>query len=176
MRTLAAIVALAALAGCGFKPMYAPSAGGDAIIGAVSVGEVSGKSGHAFRTELVRLLAAEGPTTRRLEVTVGEQVAPLGLRVDESASRADLVLAAGYTLYDSDGREIVKGSASATASYDIPVAAYGAAAAQDDARERAGVLLAQRVRTDLAMKLARRARQPPAPAQQVVPPTETPTP
>lgn len=168
MRILVAAIALAALAGCGFKPMYAP--GGDPLIGAVSVPEVPGKAGHAFRTELVRQLAAENRgAQRRLDITVNEVVAPLGLRVDESASRADLILNSSYKLYDETGRELVKGIVTATASYDIPISAYGAAAAQDDARERAGVLLANRVRTDLALKLARLRDAPPAPPQQVLP-------
>ena len=164
------LAALILLASCGFKPMYAPS-GGDPLIGAVSVPEVPGKAGHAFRTEFVRQLAAEraGSANRRLDITVTEVVAPLGLRVDESASRADLILNSNYRLLDEGGRELAKGLISATASYDIPISAYGAAAAQDDARERAGVLLAQRVRTDLALKLARLRDAPPAPPQQVLP-------
>lgn len=163
-----ALAALALLAGCGFKPMYAP--GGDPLIGAVSVPEVPGKAGHAFRTELVRQLAADSRgAQRRLDITVNEVVAPLGLRVDESASRADLILNSSYRLFDDTGRELVKGVVTATASYDIPISAYGAAAAQDDARERAGVLLANRVRTDLALKLARLRDAPPAPPQQVLP-------
>jgi LPS-assembly lipoprotein len=169
MRVFVAAMALAALAGCGFKPMYAPSGGGDPLIGAISVPEVPGKAGHAFRTELVRQLAAEGASPRRLDITVTEVVAPLGLRVDESASRADLILNSSYRLLDAEGKEVTKGVVSATASYDIPISAYGAAAAQDDARERAGVLLAQKVRTDLALKLSRLRTSPPAPAQQVLP-------
>lgn len=169
MRAFLAAIALTALAACGFTPMYAPS--GQAFIGDVTVPEVPGKAGHAFRTELVRQLGAERGhgTGRRLDVTVSEVVAPLGLRVDESATRADLILNSSYTLFEADGRELVKGVVSATASYDIPVSAYGAATAQDDARERAGVLLANRVRTDIALRLQRLHDAPPAPAQQVLP-------
>jgi LPS-assembly lipoprotein len=171
MRVAFAAVALLALTACGFKPMYAPTTGGDPLIGAVSVPEVPGKAGHAFRTELVRQLAAEsaGSTTKRLDITVTEVVAPLGLRVDESASRADLILRSDYRLLDDGGRELAKGRITATASYDVPLSAYGAAAAQDDARERAGVMLAQRVRTDIALQLAHRRDAPPAPPQQVLP-------
>ena len=166
MRVALIALALVALAGCGFKPMYAPaSTGGGALIGAVTIPEVPGKSGHAFRTELTRLLAAEGrngATPRRLDVTVSELVSALGLRVDESATRADLILTGVYKFYDLSGAELVNGRAIATVSYDIPIAAYGAAAAQDDARERAGVLLADKIRTDLALRLTRLRNAPPA--------------
>lgn len=155
MRVLLAAVALAALAGCGFKPMYAPTGGGQAI-GPVTVSEVPSKTGHALRTELTRLLDAErGDNPRRLEVGVYEVVAPLGLRVDESASRADLITGASYTFYDHDGKVLVRGGAGATVSYDVPGSSFGSASAQDDARERAGVLLAQQIRSDLALRLER---------------------
>lgn len=166
MRVALIALALAALAGCGFKPMYAPATtGGGALIGAVTIPEVPGKSGHAFRTELTRLLDAERSSTgatRRLDVAVSEQVSSLGLRVDESATRADLVLTGAYTFFDAGGAQLVAGGATATVSYDIPISAFGAASAQDDARERAGVLLAQKIRTDLALRLSRLRNAPPA--------------
>ncbi len=170
MRVALIALALVALAGCGFRPMYAPATtGGGALIGAVSIAEVPGKSGHAFRTELTRLLDAERNTAgepRRLDVTVSELVSALGLRVDESATRADLILTGVYKFYDVGGAELVNGRAVATVSYDIPISAFGAAAAQDDARERAGVLLADKIRTDLALRLTRLRNAPPAPVVQ----------
>lgn len=174
MRVALIAVALVALTGCGFKPMYAPSAGGEATIGAVDVPEVPGKAGHAFRTELTRMLDAEArgssATPRRLEVNMAEKVNALGLRVDESATRADLILTADYKLFDLNGEEMVKGKVTAVAAYDIPVQAYGAAAAQDDARERAGVLLAENLRTDLALQLVRLRRDGPRrPATAILP-------
>ena len=79
--------------------------------------------------------------------------------------------------FDLDGAELVNGRAVATVSYDIPVSAFGAAAAQDDARERAGVLLADKIRTDLALRLTRLRNAPPAPAMPQTLPTPTlPTP
>ena len=173
MRVLLISIALLALTGCGFKPMYAPSSNaGGAVIGAVTVPEVPGKSGHAFRTELTRLLDAEGRNggePRRLDITMSEKVNALGLRVDESATRADMIVAATYTFYDLNGSKLVEGLVTATASYDIPLAAYAAAAAQDDARERAGVLLAQNLRIDLAIRLQRARREPAPPALQPLP-------
>ncbi|MBL8559499.1 MAG: hypothetical protein JNM47_12305 [Hyphomonadaceae bacterium] len=158
-------LALTALTACGFKPMYAP-AGGDSVIGAVAINEIPGKSGHAFRTELAKLLGAErgSPTARRLEVVLTERIAALGLRIDESATRADLTLTADYVFFDASGVELFRGAISQVASYDIPSvptgtpgqissSAYGEIAAQNDARERAGAMLAERMRTELALRL-----------------------
>jgi LPS-assembly lipoprotein len=164
MRVLLIAVALAALVGCGFKPMYAPT-GGDATIGAVTVPEISGKSGHAFRTELTRLLGAErgSATSRRLEVALTETIGSLGLRVDESATRADLTLTADYVLFDASGVELFRGVVSQIASYDIPTSAFGEVSAQNDARERAAAMLAERMRAELALRLSRPRAALPAP-------------
>ena len=149
--------------------MYAPSSG-DAAIGAVSVNEIPGKSGHVFRTELTQVLGAErgSPTARRLEVVLTEQISSLGLRIDESATRADLILTADYVFFDASGSELFRGAIRQIASYDVPSvptstpgqlssSAYGEVAAQNDARERAGAMLAERMRTELALRL-RQAR------------------
>jgi hypothetical protein len=80
--------------------------------------------------------------------------------VDESASRSDLVVSASYTLFGPDGRALLRGGVSAAAGYDIPNSAYGEIAAQDDARERAAENVAEKLRADLAIRLAQlRARQ-----------------
>lgn len=164
MRVLVIAIALTALAGCGFKPMYAPS-GGDATIGSVSIPEIPGKSGHVFRTELSKLLGAErgSPTSRRLEVALTERIGTLGLRIDESSTRADLTLIADYVLFDAQGAELFRGAVTQVASYDIPTSAFGEVSAQNDARERAAAQLAERMRSELAIKLNQRRTAGPAP-------------
>ncbi len=171
MRVLLIAVALVALAGCGFKPMYAPT-GGDAVIGAVTVPEIAGKSGHVFRTELTKLLGAErgSATSRRLEVALTERIGSLGLRVDESATRADLTLIADYVLFDAAGVELFRGAVTQIASYDIPTSAFGEVSAQNDARERAAAMLAERMRTELALRLSQARVAQPAPV--VTPPAQ----
>jgi LPS-assembly lipoprotein len=170
MRVLVVALALAALAGCGFKPMYAPS-GGDAVIGSVSIPEIPGKSGHVFRSELNKLLGGErgSATSRRLEVALKETIGTLGLRVDESSTRADLILTADYVFFDGSGAELFRGVVTQTASYDIPTSAFGEVSAQNDARERAAAMLAERMRAELALRL--RQRQTAGPAPVVAPPS-----
>jgi LPS-assembly lipoprotein len=146
-----------AVAGCGFQPLYAPTPGGGPAIGAVEIGMVPGKAGHVLRTELDRLLSAEradGPP-QQLDIALGEQVVRLGLRTDESSTRADLTLTARYTLTPAGGGAPIRGTVQSVATYTIPTQAYGEIAAQDDARERAAEVLAQRIRADLALRLAR---------------------
>lgn len=144
------------LAACGFQPMYAPAGGGQAI-GPVQISEIEGKAGHVLRTELSRILAVENGASppSQLEITLTEQVTPLGLRVDESATRAELRLIANYVLTPpaSAGRPM-RGSVTTVVNYDIPTAAFGEIASQDDARERAAETMAQRFRAELALRMA----------------------
>jgi LPS-assembly lipoprotein len=159
MRAIITVLALAlsplVLASCGFQPMYAPSAGG-AAIGPVNVSMIEGRAGHVLKTELDRLLMvdanASGPP-HQLTIRLRENVSRLGIRLDESASRAELRLTADYVLTPSEGRA-VRGRMQTVVNYEIPTAAFGEIAAQDDARDRAAETLAQRMRAELALRLA----------------------
>jgi len=155
MRVWIASLALL-LAACGFQPMYAPAGGG--AIGPVSIAEIDGKSGHVLRTELSRMLAIENTGVGEaalLEITLTEGVVQQGIRLDESATRAELSLTANYVLTPAPGRgQPVRGSIVTTVNYEIPIAAFGEITAQDDARERAAEAMAQRMRAELALRLA----------------------
>jgi len=155
MRVLIASLTLL-VAACGFQPMYAPPGGGPAI-GPVQIDEIEGKAGHVLRTELSRMLAVENGASApsQLEITLLEQVTPLGIRLDESATRAELRLIANYVLTPPQaGAQVMRGSVVTVVNYDIPTAAFGEIAAQDDARERAAETMAQRFRAELALRLA----------------------
>lgn len=161
MRVLIASLTLL-VAACGFSPMYAPPGGGNAI-GPVQIAEIEGKAGHVLRTELVRILAVEndGSPPMNLEITITEQVTPLGIRRDESATRAELRLTANYILTpapEQTNARVMRGSVFTVVNYDIPTAAFGEISAQDDARERAAETMAQRFRAELALRMAQ-ARQ-----------------
>ena len=160
MRVLIAGLSLLLLAACGFQPMYAPAGGANAI-GPVSIGEIDGKAGHVLRTELSRILSVEndGSPPMQLQITLSETVSPLGIRVDESATRAELRLIANYvltppTIQGQDRSQVMRGSVVTTVNYDIPTAAFGEIAAQDDARARAAETMAQRFRAELALRMA----------------------
>lgn len=155
MRVLIVAAALL-LAACGFQPMYAP-AGGGAAIGPVEIAQIDGKAGHVLKRELDRILAVENGDAppMRLDITLSEQVTPLGIRIDESATRAELRLIANYVLTPPANQgQVMRGSVFTVVNYDIPTAAFGEIAAQDDARERAAETMAQRFRAELALRVA----------------------
>ena len=156
MRVLIAGLALLLVAACGFQPMYAQPGGVNAI-GPVSIHQIDGKAGHVLRTELNRILAVEndGSPPADLRITLVEQVTPIGIRRDESATRAELRLTANYILTPPQpGARVMRGSVFTVVTYDIPTAAFGEISAQDDARERAAETMAQRFRAELALRTA----------------------
>lgn len=151
------IMSLALLLGaCGFQPLYATGANGGPAIGPVQVTMIAGKAGHVLKTELDRMLAVEnnGQAPMRLDITLTEQVTPLGLRLDESATRSELRLTAAYVLTPASNARPIRGTLFTVVNYDIPTAAFGEIAAQDDARERAAETMAQRMRAELALRMA----------------------
>jgi LPS-assembly lipoprotein len=156
MRFTASLLALAALAGCGFTPMYAPDAArGGPVIGPVSVAMIEGKSGHELKVALDRLFGVErgAAAPQRLEIKLTESVGGLGYRIDDTASRADMVLSASYVLFDAAGQQAAAGNLNGVATYDIPASAFGDLSAQNAARARAAGVLAERIRTDIAIQL-----------------------
>jgi LPS-assembly lipoprotein len=159
MKRLIAIGALL-LAGCGFSPMYGQVQSGQPVIGHVVVAEIEGRAGHVLKRELDRLLAVEGvdEPPHYLEIGLNERISGLAYRVDESTTRSELNLTANYRLRLHSG-EVVRGSVRSNVVYDIPRAAFGEIAAQDDARERAAEVLAQRMRAELAIRISRTRRE-----------------
>jgi LPS-assembly lipoprotein len=157
--------------------MYMESANGGPAIGPVVIDKIDGKGGYVLKSELEKLLDVERGTgpVRRLVITMTESVGGLGFRVDESASRSDLYLDATYHLYDFDGNEVLRGTMRSIASYDVPSSAYGEITAQDDARERAAETLAEKLRADIAVRLAqKKIKAADVPATTVLPTPGTP--
>lgn len=160
-----ALIAVFALlvAACGFAPLYAPGPGGAGAIGPVNIVEIEGKAGHVLRIELDRMLEperAQGGEPMVLEITLREYVTPLGITLDESATRAELRLTANYILTPPTGQgQPIRGTVTTVVNYEIPIAAFGEIAAQDDARERAAETMAQRFRAELALRVAQARRR-----------------
>lgn len=159
MRIAFALLALAALGACGFRPLYAEGPEGQrGAIGAVTIDQIAGRSGFVLKTELEQLLSVEtgDDPPKRLAIQLTENFARVGLRVDEASNRADLILTANYILYDDMGKVLARGRADSVASYNVPASSFGEVAAENDARERAAELLAERIRAELALRLAQR--------------------
>ncbi len=159
--TSGAIAALAllgaSLSACGFTPIYAERTGVAAKLGAVSleVRSPTARTEFLVRHELAQRLG-DGGSDYVLAVTVQETRQGFGIRIDNVATRYDLVLTTNYTLTDAATQKVVtSGAAFGQSSYDVTDEPYADIALEERARERAAALAADKIRRDLAFAFAR---------------------
>lgn len=164
---LAMLAALAlAVAGCGFRPLYAPP-GDDASpearavsadLAAVSVAPIPNRQGQELRNRLTDILHVGTPAAGKrytLSIGLGEQQQSLAVRQTGLATRANLYMYANYTLFDATtGQAVVFGSTSGIASYDLLDQDFATLTAINDARTRVIARLADNIRNRLAVHFA----------------------
>lgn len=158
MRRAAAVatlaVALSALAGCGFTPLYAelPATG----LSQVAVSTPDDRLGYRVREQLEDALGRTpgGAISHRLEIALEPQRRPLGRRIDDTAVRYELVITADWTLTPAAGGAPLTGREIVTTTYATADQPYAAIAAQQDGEERAAADLARRLRLSLMRALA----------------------
>lgn len=164
MRALAALLALAALSGCGLKPLYGGGAGGPVAttLGGVTVSPIAGRGGWLVANALRDRLAATGDARFRLDIRLDDEITGLGLRRDDSVSRERRTLRARYQLIElASGTTVLDDTARADAGIDVVSSEYATIAAENSALER----LAQGVADQIVVRVALYARRaaPPAP-------------
>ena len=78
---------------------------------------------------------------------------------DASVTRYNYTLQATYELIDAKkGTVLIKSTQSTLSAYNVVTSPYGTLTAQQDAQKRAADDIAQRLRIDLGIYFARRAR------------------
>jgi LPS-assembly lipoprotein len=162
---LAAAVLAAALAGCGFRPLYGDPAGEAAGVPAdfseIRVGVIPDRSGQILRNYLIRTLNPSGRPVEpryRLAVTLTETSQDLGIRADDTATRANLIFTAAYRLTaTADEAVLVAGQSTAITSYNILIDEFATLTSETDARERALRELSDQIRLRLGLYFTRAA-------------------
>jgi LPS-assembly lipoprotein len=162
------VLALLGLAGCGFRPLY----GEDSAIGSADLSRVrvdtiqdvpdpTGRSvstarvGQLLRNYLLDRITPRGSAAAPqyvLKVYVGESKnTAIGIRSDESATRATLVLTASYSLSRTDGGgAILSTRAQSYVSYNVLRDEFATLAAEKDARQNAARELSETISLDVA--------------------------
>ncbi len=158
------VLALAApLAGC-IQPLYGPNLDGTsnaAELRAVEVDEIPERIGHYVRNELIYGFNGTGAqvTPRyRLKVKLSERVqTPIYNTTTSFSTSATVVVDANYSLMTlPDNVEIAKGVAQAIASYDRFTARFTNVRAARDAEIRDAKVIADSIRTRIAIDMATR--------------------
>lgn len=171
-------LALLPLAACNFTPVYGGQGAGFANTGPVTINEISGRTGHYLRNELVRTVGhgVPGFPQGSLEVTLGQGIDRLAFAPDQAASRSDYVGNASWTFRGPTGVVLASGQVSERASFNFADAAYADLAAQTAAQERLAGLLARSIRSELIIAAGKKTPAVAAPPAQPPKPVVTPNP
>ena len=154
-RAAAALAALLALGGCGYKPIYAGGASGltATALAAIEVAPIADRGGYFVRQELQRRLGEPGGAARyRLEVILDDRIVGFGIRGDDSVSRERRTLRARYRLVDLGTNAVmVDATATTDTTIDVVQSEFAVVAAENTALERLAIDLADQITLRLAL-------------------------
>lgn len=151
--------AVITVAGCGFRPLYGKSGGSDAAaLSTIQINQIPDRIGQKLRSLLLERLAPKGPARRTdytLSVTLKEAKRELAIRKDETATRANLVITAKFSLTARrrPARGSFTGTAASTNSYNVLQSEFATLSAEKDARDRALNTIADEIRLRVAAAL-----------------------
>ena len=145
-----ALFALAALAGCGFAPVYGPGGPAEALRGTVLVEAPTNRASYVLVRRIEERLGF--PTTPRyrlaVAISVGEE--GVGITPAQVTTRYALRGRVDWRLLDfATGAQLLAGRAESATGYAATATIVATRTAREDARERLMVILADRIVTDL---------------------------
>jgi len=147
------------VAGCGFRPVYAPAAAGEADavdqLAAVRIEPLKDRAGQQLHNFLRDELNPDGQPINpdyELEIELTERTEKLAFRQDETATRANIILNSAFVLRAAeDDRVLYQGRVSSINSYNILDEQYATDISRDDAIERGLRELSQSIKLRLAV-------------------------
>ena len=148
------------VAGCGFRPVYAPPSESDetpavAQLAAVRIEPLRDRAGQQLHNFLRDDLNPKGQPLDpdyKLQVELSQRTEELAFRQDETATRANIILNSSFVLRAvSDGRVLYSGRVSAINSYNILDDPYPTDVAAEAALRRSLRELSQDIKLRLAV-------------------------
>jgi LPS-assembly lipoprotein len=160
-RRLVLFVVAAMLGGCGFQPVYMPTASGYAgpavrELAAIRVNPIPDRPGQLLRQALQERLGSDAghvPTQYDLAVSFWVSGEGIAVQPDNTSSRVRLTASANWTLIAQDPRrtQVTNGSARAIDAFNILDQQYFAADLSNEATQRR---LASSIADEIALQLA----------------------
>ncbi len=159
---LGAGVLVSALGGCGYRPLYASGAQGNVAgdLAAVKIGLIANRTGQQLRNILLDRMNPRGEPTQplyKLEVAILPSRQELGVRRDDTSTRANYILVGRYRLLDAgNGRILFEAESRRVASFNISDDDFSTISAAAAARRRVARELADEIVVRIAVYLNRR--------------------
>ncbi len=171
LRTVVAVLTMAALPGCGFSPLYGERGTSTApavndIMRQIVIRPLPDRQGQVLRQILREQLQPRGVVERPaydLEVQLTSRTEEIGVRRDATSSRANFILTANFFLNEG-GTRLIGDRVQAIVSYNILDEQYATVASQADAENRAIRRVGEEIKTRLAVYFHQRAEKPVAQA------------
>jgi LPS-assembly lipoprotein len=147
------------IAGCGFRPVYAPAESGEAIaadhLAAVRIEPLRDRAGQQLHNFLRDELNPKGQPTSpdyKLQIELSQRTETLAFRQDETATRANIIVNTAFVLRAADDdRVLYAGRLSSINSYNILDEQYPTDISAADALRRSLRELSQDIKLRLAV-------------------------
>jgi LPS-assembly lipoprotein len=157
----AALTGLAlSLAGCGFQPLYGPTASGASmpeVMRTVEIAAIPGRVGQKIRNELIFSDTGGGdaaPSKYKLDITIRESVTQELVKINGEATGQVYQVDATFKLKSvADGKVVLEGKALSRAAYDRYEQIFANVRAQYDAQNRVARTIAESIKTRVAAYL-----------------------
>ncbi|MCQ0093805.1 LPS assembly lipoprotein LptE [Roseovarius sp. M141] len=144
------LAALAALAACGFTPVYGPDGAGTALQGQVLVDEPITRDAYLLTRELETRLGRANPGRYGLSYAITMFVESIAISQDNVTTRYNLLGGVTYALRDLDTQAVVaSGKVDNFTGYSASGTTVATQAAEKDARERLMNIMAEQIVTRL---------------------------
>ena len=148
-----------AVAGCGFRPVYAPAKSGEAgsvdQLATVRIEPLRDRAGQQLHNFLRDELNPKGQPINpdfKLQVELSQRVETLAFRQDETATRANIIINSAFVLRAAeDDRVLYSGRLSSIQSYNILDEQYPTDISAADALRRGLRELSQDIKLRLAV-------------------------
>lgn len=147
-KVLTALILSIALGGCGFSPIYGTDTAASSLNGTIEVTAGKGRQFFEMRERIVERFGFASDPQYKLIFTY--KVNSTGLAVSSSAeiTRYNLDGVSDFTLTDiATGKAVLSGTVKSSTAYSATSATYPTRAAEQDARSRIAVTLADQIVT-----------------------------
>ena len=165
-----AVLALAVcVAGCGFRPLYAPRGpqDWDPDLAAIAVTQIPNRSGQILELALRENLNPGGvsaATRWRLNTTLYIGRSDLGIQRNATATSSEITVTAVYSVYDAkSSKQLYVSSSRAVGDFNQLSDAYATQVAADDAQDRALRDVADEITMRMALFVRQQREKPSTP-------------
>ena len=145
-RRFGVVLAAAALAGCGFKPVYGPDGTGAALLGQLSLDPPQDRNDYLLQRRIEERLGQATAGAWRLSTQIKTEDIGLGFTTDGDITRYNINGTTGYTLRRTSSSEIFRqGKIQHFTSYSATGTTVATLAAKRDAEVRLMTILADQI-------------------------------